>query len=199
MVQSDSSPIDPSAQGQPFDQPDLVRLACAGNPEAFGELFKAGYHPVLRRLEKRRFDDPEELAQRAWVRAWEKREQYRPPTPFLTWVTQIGHNLGRDGHRRASVFKRIIEQSIEYVLDWTHSAEQARPHQPLQNRENRALLKAALDQLSPEHRQIIELRELEGLSYNEIADILGCPRGTVMSRLSAARQNLIKSTQSIPL
>jgi RNA polymerase sigma-70 factor (ECF subfamily) len=175
---------------------ERVRAACAGDEAAFAELYKAGYGKVVARIIAKGFPEPEYLAQRAWVRAWEKRETYIFKASFLSWVTAIAENLAKDDHRRRSRFERIISRSFELIQDWTHSARSAAAHEGMEHQEKRAVLFDALEQLSPAHREILELREFQGYSYDEMATILNCPKGTVMSRLNAARKQLIYQSKS---
>lgn len=178
-------------QGNALTSPDLVRAACAGDEAAFAALFKAGYAITVRRLGCHNYQDPEELAQMAWVRAWEQRERYRFTGSFLGWVIAIGKNLGRDRMRRVSIFARLLDQSKAFIEDWTHSSREGRPFSRIEGNDDLLRLEAALSQLSEKHREIIQLRELCEYSYDEIAKELNCPIGTVMSRLNSARKNLI--------
>jgi RNA polymerase sigma-70 factor (ECF subfamily) len=175
--------------------PDLIRAACAGDEAAFAALYKAGYKITVRRLSLLKYQDPEDLAQMAWLRAWEQRERYRFTGSFLGWVTTIGKNLGRDRMRRVSIFARLVDQYRAFIEDWTHSSREGRPFSRIDGKDDLLRLQAAMDQLSDKHREIIQLRELCEYSYDEIAKELNCPRGTVMSRLNSARKNLIHYIQ----
>lgn len=182
-------------RGNSFASEDLVRAACAGDEAAFAALYKAGYKITVRRLDSLKYQEPEDLAQMAWVRAWEQRERYRFTGSFLGWVTTIGKNLGRDRMRRVSIFARLVDQYRAFIEDWTHSSREGRPFSRIEGRDDQLRLEAALSQLSEKHREIIQLRELCEYSYDEIAKELKCPKGTVMSRLNSARQNLIHYIQ----
>lgn len=193
-----SSPKSPPIESHP--ESDLVRAACAGDEQAFAELYKEGYWSVVRILgsELKNPMEAEEHAQWAWLRAWEKRASYQPHGSFLNWVVQIGRNHFRDENRRRKRFAEIIDRGRDLLREWTHSAEAPGPGADSAWEDKRQQLHAALAKLDDAHREIIELREYKTYSYARIAEHLGVPLGTVMSRLSAARKNLIKLCQSQP-
>lgn len=180
----------------PASEADLVIAACAGDEAAFAELYREGYRAVVHILYNDTKDrvKAEELSQWAWVRAWEKRHQYRPEHTFISWVLKIARNHWRDEMRRQNRFLAIVDRGRDLLREWTHSNEASDPSAAAFE-ERRAIYLEAMRALKPEHRKIIELRELEEYSYAQIAELLGCPKGTVMSRLSAARQHLFKLCQ----
>lgn len=186
-----------NASPTPEDELALVARAQAGDTEAFNELvsryrtraYAMIYHMV------RNEQDAWDLAQDGFVKAWKSIGRFRGQSSFFTWFYRILMNVTIDWTRR-----RQIEGGTEF--DDTHGLRDIAPGavtapkgelQPavkLSDKEIRSRIDAAIERLSPEHRQVIVLREVEGMEYQEIADVMGCSIGTVMSRLFYARKKL---------
>jgi RNA polymerase sigma-70 factor (ECF subfamily) len=134
-------------------------------------------------------DDAIEIAQEAFVRAHQNLRKFEERSSFSTWLYRIAANLAIDFRRREG--RQVVlrgeegENELGRIPSKTGDsfAEASRG-------ELRRRLSKALDELTPEHRAVILLREVEGLSYDEISEVLDCPRGTVMSRLHYARHHL---------
>lgn len=127
--------------------------------------------------------DADDLVQDCMERAIERRETLRDPGRLGGWLLAILHNLHVSGVRR--------RQRRSHLVVGLHTLEdELLRHAPPADRERMGDLVRAMGQLSEDHRQILLLVALEGLSYREIADILEVPLGTVMSRLSRARETL---------
>lgn len=143
-------------------------------------------------------DDALELAQESFARAYRAIHRFDARMPFYPWLYQIvrntclSHLKKKRRHGEVSL-DSLVESGYEPTDGGTgplHSAEV---------QELRRSIAEALGRLSPEHREIIVLRHLQELSYTEIAECLGIPKGTVMSRLHAARQNLRAVLQTPPV
>ena len=134
-------------------------------------------------------DDAVELAQETFIRAYENLRSFESRSSFSTWLYRIAVNLAIDWRRREGrhpvVRGEEADNEIERLPSSTGDSFAAFSRKELNQR-----LRKALDELTPEHRAVILLREVEGISYDEISDILQCPRGTVMSRLHYARNRL---------
>lgn len=134
-------------------------------------------------------DDALELAQETFVRAFENLHGFESRSSFSTWLYRIAANLAIDFWRREGRYNVLRGEDAEHELNKLPSAcgdsFTAANRSELGER-----LGKALQQLTPEHRAVILLREVEGLSYDEIGEALQCPRGTVMSRLHYARNRL---------
>lgn len=143
-----------------------------------------------------------DLAQEAFIKAWRALPRFKMDSAFYTWLYRIAHNVTYDWLRK----KRIQgdgefddERTEHRVAAGAETAPQgaAAPDEALRNAELGRHIRAAMGQLSEDHRQVIVMREIEGLSYEEIAAAVPCSLGTVMSRLFYARkklQELLKDT-----
>ena len=134
-------------------------------------------------------DDALELAQETFVRAYENLAKFESRSSFSTWLYRIAANLAIDFRRRER--RRPVlrgedaETEIQRLPSPVGDSFEETARAQLNGRIN-----AALKELTPEHRAVILLREVEGLSYDEISEVLKVPRGTVMSRLHYARTHM---------
>lgn len=127
----------------------------------------------------------EDAAQEAFIRAWKHLPNYQPRSPFRNWVYRIANNAALDVLRRRRETVDVDEIPI--------ASSSAGPEALLEKEERAARVRQAVLELPEASRAVLVLREYEGLSYKEIADVLGIPIGTVMSRLNYARNQLRKS------
>ena len=159
----------------------LVQQARQGDEGAFAALVEQNqgriYHLALRMTGNP--DDAAELCQEAFLNAWKGLGKFQGESSFSTWLYRLTSNVCIDFLRRE---KRRSTLSMTVSLDDEEGARQ----------ELRDTLRAGLRALSEEHRQVLILRELEGLSYGEIAALLGVEEGTVKSRIARARLALRK-------
>ena len=160
----------------------LVRRAKAGDREAFGRLVDRFQAPVYRVVRGILSDasDAEDVAQEAFLRAYESLAKFRGESGFFTWLYRIAVNEALRARKRRSFAP----------IDAVPEAEAPRPEVPDEDGPTPAALERLLGQLSDEFRAIVVLRDLEGLSYQEIAETLEIPMGTVESRLFRARREL---------
>jgi RNA polymerase sigma-70 factor (ECF subfamily) len=168
-----------------LSEAELVHHAQHGDRSAFAELVRR-YHTNVIGVVYRLCGDPdlaEDAAQEAFVRAWLNLNTYRPLTPWRNWLYRIAVNAALDMLRR--------ERSTLALDDAPplHS-DSPDPHAALEQKEREDLVRRAILTLPPASRAVLVLREYGGLSYREIAEALDIPLGTVMSRLSSARQHL---------
>jgi RNA polymerase sigma-70 factor (ECF subfamily) len=127
----------------------------------------------------------EDAAQEAFIRAWKHLPGYRPRSPFRNWVYRIATNAALDVLRRERETVDIDEMPL--------ASPDGGPEATAEGRERGEQVRQAVLELPPASRAALVLREYEGLSYQEIADTLDVPIGTVMSRLSYARGKLRES------
>ncbi len=172
----------------------LVERVQRGDKQAFG-LLVSKYQRKLVRLLSRMIRDPaevEDVAQEAFIKAYRALPNFRGESAFYTWLYRIGVNtaknyLGSQGRRAPTSTEVEAEDSEQY-----ESGELLRnndtPERLMQTRQIGETVNAAMQALPEELRTAIVLREIEGLSYDEIASMMDCPIGTVRSRIFRARE-----------
>jgi RNA polymerase sigma-70 factor (ECF subfamily) len=172
----------------------LVERAQRGDKRAF-ELLVEKYQRKLARLLSRLIRDPgevEDVTQEAFVKAYRALPSFRGDSAFYTWLYRIGINTAKNYlvamGRRAPTSTEIDAEGAEGY----ESGEQLRdintPESLLLSKEIATTVNAAIESLPEELRSAIQLRELEGMSYEEIAKLMDCPIGTVRSRIFRARE-----------
>ena len=173
------------------DDTELIRQAKQGDREAFGVLVQRYQRRVVgvALAVVHNPDDALELAQETFVRAYENLGSFESRSSFSTWLYRIAANLAIDLRRREGRHSFVRGEDAEVEIERLPSSAGDSFAEFSRTELNRRL-REALDELTPEHRAVILLREVEGLSYDEISDVLQCPRGTVMSRLHYARNRL---------
>lgn len=174
---------------------DLVRAAQAGDDSAFEELVrtyeKKVYHLALRMCGNP--DDAYEIAQEAFLSVWKGLKFFRGESSFSTWLYRLASNAAIDFLRREKRQSGPGDVSLDDEETYIEPADpRPTPQQQAERSEVRQVLAEGLNKLSPEHRQVLLLRELQGLSYEEIADTLDLDLGTVKSRIARAREKLRK-------
>src|SRR5512132_3043607 len=175
------------------DDRALVRAAQRGDEQAFRSLVER-YHRRVVQLALgmvKDADDAMDIAQETFVRVHRYLPSFKGDSSFFTWTYRIAMNLCLDAQRRKGRSERVDlaegdEAEMEAAMD-PPSAALAGPQRAALNAELREKIEEALEGLSENHRSILLLRELEGLSYEELAKVLGIRKGTVMSRLFHAR------------
>ncbi len=193
---SEPPPADASAHQAPPspDDAELIRRCQAGDVAAFEPLVER-YRQRVWRLAFQILRDREEAwdcAQEAFVRAYQSLPAFRGQSAFYTWLFRITVNVATDRHRARGARLRAFGAEPVPEEEWARTAADpgAAPDQAAIQAERRQRIGRALDALPPKFRAIIMLADVEGLSYREIAQVLSCPIGTVMSRLHAARRRL---------
>jgi RNA polymerase sigma-70 factor (ECF subfamily) len=145
--------------------------------------------------------DAADLAQEAFVRAFDHRDQYDLSRPFDAWVGRILHNLFID-HTRRYEKKNVVSydapilEGTRGLMD-TFAESDPDPLAHALEREDDVLLQKALSHLPPDTRSALTLCDVEGRSYEEIADIMDCPIGTVRSRLHHGRRMFRRAFESL--
>jgi RNA polymerase sigma-70 factor, ECF subfamily len=170
---------------------ELVRKCQSGEMSAFQELvsrYRQKVFMVILGLLRNR-DDALEVSQETFLRAYRKIGGFQGGSSFYTWIYRIAVNLAIDAQRRQKRNPLDFHGRMDDLLEAQDQMAQD-PFVEVHNRELRENLIKAIDDLTPEHKAVIVLRTIEGLSYKDIGEILGCSEGTVMSRLHYARKKL---------
>jgi RNA polymerase sigma-70 factor (ECF subfamily) len=161
-----------------------------GDADAFAKLVRrhqdALYRFVLRMVGVR--DEALEIVQDAFLRAWQALPQWQPEAQFRTWLFRIASNAALDALRRRRV---VVFEPLRETFE--AATDEPDPEKRLELKQRMAALEASLAKLSPEHREILLLREVEDMSYEEIGAVLALSEGTVKSRLARARAALLEA------
>jgi len=187
------SPID---AGEP-DDVELVKRCQAGDSSAFNDLITRYRSKVFTMIYGmvQNEQDAWDLAQEGFLKAWKSIHRFKGESSFYTWLYRIMTNVTIDSLRRKGVRgeaefdDRIAPVNVEPGSRTTPSSSPL-PNKKLEYQEIRGRIDEAIAKLSPEHRAVIVMKEIEDLQYSEIAEILSCSLGTVMSRLFYARKKL---------
>ncbi len=177
---------------------DLVRASQGGDTKAFDQLVSRYRTRVFGMIYNMVHSEQDawDLAQDSFLKAWRSIGRFRGQSSFYTWIYRIVMNVTIDWLRKKQVKGSGAEFNDEVQLREIDPASQtvpkadALPHQRMVHGEIRERIDQAISQLSPEHRAVILMKEIEEMQYHEIAEALGCSIGTVMSRLFYARKKL---------
>lgn len=200
------------AELTPERERDLVTRAQGGNEDAFGTLVRHHYEPVFRLVNSIIRDEhaARDVCQEIWISIWKNLASFRGDSKFSTWLHPIATRRAID-HLRSR--KRWFNRFIPFLSDTADADEggtrdavaaapearaESDPRQDLEARERTARFERAISLLPPKHRAVLALREIQGLSYEQIAENLGIARGTVMSRLFHARRLLVQKLEDLP-
>ena len=172
----------------------LVERAQRGDKQAFG-LLVAKYQRKLSRLLSRFIRDPaevEDVAQESFIKAYRALPSFRGDSAFYTWLYRIGINTAKNYlvamGRRAPTTTEFDSEEAESFEDGDQLRDINTPESMLMSKQIAATVNETMADLPEELRTAITLREIEGLSYEEIAGIMNCPIGTVRSRIFRARE-----------
>ena len=180
-IMSHTNFLDPSSS----EDEGLLRRITRGDQMAFNHLYER-YGQRLYAYALRLTENPalaEDILQECMLIVWRKAATYRGEGSVQAWL------LGIVRHKCMQLFRQKPAESIEsHDLDFAD--EDPSPEKALSQQDERSRVREALQRLSPEHREVLELVFYQGLNQKEIAQVCGCPLGTVKSRLSYARQQL---------
>lgn len=176
--------------GQEVVDTELVARAQKGDSRAFDLLVRKYQHKVVQLAARYVNDaDAQDVAQEAFIKAYRALPGFRGQSAFYTWLYRITINTAKN--HLVALKRRPASQDVDAVDAEAYGIDQmkdvATPERDAMTEELRLTVVDAMGQLPPDLRTAIELRELQGLSYEEIAETMECPVGTVRSRIFRAR------------
>jgi RNA polymerase sigma-70 factor, ECF subfamily len=181
----------------------LVERAQRGDKHAF-ELLVAKYQRKLGRLLSRFIRDPaevEDVAQEAFIKAYRALPSFRGDSAFYTWLYRIGINTAKNYlvamGRRAPTTTQFDSEEAENFEDGDQLRDLNTPEAELMTKQIGATVNQTLEALPEELRTAITLREIEGMSYEDIATVMNCPIGTVRSRIFRARETIAEKLRPL--
>jgi len=184
-----------------------IKAARDGDEDAFGELMQLHYQQVFHTVLAivRNEHDTREICQDVWVTAWQQLGSFRGQSKLTTWLHPIATRRAIDHLRKQ---RRWYDRFLPLGGSRAEDPEAAPPPEPaddtptapekIEATEKNERFEYLLNSLPPKQRAVLALREIQGLTYDEIADRLGCRRGTVMSRLFHARRQLAQKLRETP-
>lgn len=182
---------------------DLVHQVQQGNKRAF-DLLVIKYQRRIMRLLTRMIADPaevEDVAQETFIKAYRALPQFRGDSNFYTWLYRIAINSARNWQvasgRRPLQLNEYENEEGETFSPMDTLIDINTPESEMVSRQVADTVKRALNELAPDLRTAIVLREIEGLSYEEISQTMGCPIGTVRSRIFRAREAIAEKLRQV--
>jgi RNA polymerase sigma-70 factor (ECF subfamily) len=183
---------------------ELLRRAQGGDEAAFGEIVRAHYDRVFRRVVAivHHEHDARDVSQEVWLTVWRSLKTYRGDAKFSTWLYAIATRRAidhlRKNRRWFSRFLPFLTEGDNSGITVEPASAEAGPRDQMESGERDARFERAIAALPPKLRSVLAMREIEGLSYDEIAETLQCRPGTVMSRLFNARRLLAQKLKELP-
>jgi RNA polymerase sigma-70 factor, ECF subfamily len=176
----------------------LVALAQKGDMSAYDALVTRHRGRVYAMIRNMIHQDADawDLSQEVFIKAWHALPKFEAKARFSTWLYRISHNVVYDFTRKRKIESagelndEIFERERIDSASFTTPSGGESPDITMAHGELRMKIQIALDKLSPEHREVVLLKDVQGLTYKEIADAMSSTLGTVMSRLYYARQKL---------
>jgi RNA polymerase sigma-70 factor, ECF subfamily len=135
-------------------------------------------------------DQAEDLTQEIFLKLWKSLDKFNRDADFSTWLSSVARNYCIDHYRASKREKEVVVDDL-VAFDLAPSSF-GNPHSTLEDQDRRSLLRHGLDQLPDKLRQAVVLRDLQGMTYQEMADLLQLPEGTVKSRINRGREELMR-------
>ena len=177
---------------------DLVARSQGGDSRAFEDLVTRHRGRVYAMIQNMVKNDADawDLSQEVFLKVWKALPKFEARAKFSTWLYRIVHNVVYDWMRKRKLKSAgefddtLMKESQIAVGARTTPTQEAQPDDALRNDELRVRIEEAMAKLSPEQQEVVLLREVQGMDYKEIADVMDISIGTVMSRLFYARKKL---------
>jgi len=180
----------------------LVERVQQGDKKAFDILVLKYQHRIIKLVARfvRNGDEVQDVAQESFIKAYRALKNFRGDSAFYTWLYRIAINTAKNylvsASRRATTSAVDVEDAEQYDSgDWLR--EYATPEKELLAAEIKQVINKAIAELPADLKEAVTLREMEGLSYEEIADVMDCPIGTVRSRIFRARDAIDKQLKPL--
>jgi RNA polymerase sigma-70 factor (ECF subfamily) len=175
------------------DDDRLIAECGKGDPAAFGQLVRRYqdrlFNTVYRLVDNA--EDAQDVVQEAFLSAYQSLDGFKGHSEFFTWLYRIAYNTAISLKRKRRVTLSLSAgHGGETSLEPLDESELTRPGQGLERAEEERRIQAALNRLSPEHRMVLILKDMEGQKYEAMAEVLQVPIGTIRSRLHRARAEL---------
>ena len=178
-------------------QTDDLRCVTAtrdGHPEAFTELVRRYQDRIFNTMYRLLgdYEEAKDLAQQTFLKAYMSLDRFRGHSSFYTWLYRIGVNAALDERKKRARGPHLVSDTFALAAHEDHrdmhvSSVGGDPAERVLTREREEAVTRAIAALDELHRSVLVLRDIEGMDYDEIAEVLSCPRGTVKSRLHRAR------------
>lgn len=176
---------------------ELVKLIKDGNKQAFDKIILKYQQRIIQLVSRfvHNPSDAQDVSQEVFIKAYRAIPNFRGESAFFTWLYRIGVNTAKNhlvSRARRSSNKEVEPEVAEHYETAYKLKEGDSPEHLLLTEEIRNAIVTSIDRLPTELKKVITLREFEGLSYEEIANVMECPVGTVRSRLFRAREAIDK-------
>ena len=185
--------VDSTSTAGGVSDSEILSDVAGGDIEAYGKLVHR-YRGRLYNFVFRFVGEPEtaeDIVQETFLRAFRKREDYKAIANFSTWLFTIAGNLAKSELRRRKRWRLFsLDRDEESGTGLDLPDESFRPDKMTESSITDVQIQRAINSLSDNYRQVVLLRDVEGLSYQEISEVVNCPVGTVKSRVSRARLKL---------
>lgn len=172
---------------------DIIERCLGGDQSAWDEIVRLYWRKVFNIAYKfvGRHEEAEDLTQDVFLKLFKSLKTFDRRANFSTWLISVSRNLCIDHYRRVRREREAINRDVD-VVTLARPAASDSAQDMLERRDRVAMLRVALDELAPSLRTAIVLRDIQELSYHEIADRLGVPEGTVKSRINRGRTELAR-------
>lgn len=183
-----------------FSDQQLITESVAGNLDAFDVLVRRYQDRLVHSLHHAlgSEDDARDAAQQAFVSAWKQLESFRQDAAFYSWLYRIAMNAAISRKRKQRLPTTSLDRHLEDTgVSPSDKSDDAAPGHSLETEERVRLVQEALQGISEEFRQPLVLKEIDNFSYEEIANVLNIPIGTVRSRIFRARKELTERLKRV--
>ncbi len=190
--------VDPSTASQPSATDGLIERCLAGDQTSWEQIVRLHWRKVFNVAYKfvGKHDEAEDLTQEIFLKIFRSLHTFDRRANFQTWLISVSRNLCIDHYRSVRKERETIDRDVD-AGDLSPISREQSPYASLEHANQRALLREALDLLAPTLRSAVLLRDIKEYSYQEIADSLGLPEGTVKSRINRGRLELARQIRRL--